>query len=86
MLMLNTDKPFLERACDYFDVMDLALSMGPLVYTPLEFNTLISDPFARLLSERSVTDAAAGARFSTLSVLPAHGMLAWRLLWTWQKS
>lgn len=44
MLVVDTDKPFLERARDYFDVMDLALSMDLLVYTQQEFDTLTSDP------------------------------------------
>ena len=44
MPVVDTDKPFLERARDYFDVMDLALSMDLLVYTQQEFDTLTSDP------------------------------------------
>lgn len=44
MLVVDADKPFLERARDYFDVMDLALSMDLLVYTQQEFDTLTSDP------------------------------------------
>ena len=44
MLVVDADKPFLERARDYFDVMDLALSMDLLVYIPAEFEKLTSDP------------------------------------------
>ncbi len=44
MLVVNTDKPFLERARDFFDIMDLVLEMDLLVYTPDEFQTLTSDP------------------------------------------
>jgi len=44
ILVVNTDKPFLERARDYFDVMDLVLEMDLLVYTPDEFETLTRDP------------------------------------------
>ena len=44
ILVVQTDKPFLERARDFFDVMDLALSMDLLVYTPMEFRKFTSDP------------------------------------------
>lgn len=44
MLVVNTDKPFLERARDFFDVMDLVLEMDLLVYTPDEFDTLTRNP------------------------------------------
>jgi predicted nucleotidyltransferase len=44
MLVVNSDKPFLERARDYFDVMDLVLEMDLLVYTPEEFQALTLDP------------------------------------------
>jgi len=44
LLVANTDKPFLERSREFFDVMDLALSMDLLVYTPQEFIKLASDP------------------------------------------
>jgi len=44
ILVVQTDKPFLERARDYFDVMDLALSMDLLVYTPEEFSKLTGEP------------------------------------------
>ncbi len=44
ILVAQTEKPFLERARDFFDVMDLALSMDLLVYTPEEFQKLIDEP------------------------------------------
>jgi predicted nucleotidyltransferase len=44
ILVVKTEKPFLERARDFFDVMDLALAMDLLVYTPEEFERLTTDP------------------------------------------
>jgi len=44
MLVVETGKPFLERARDFFDVMDLALEMDLLVYTQPEFERLTTDP------------------------------------------
>ncbi|MFH2114935.1 MAG: nucleotidyltransferase domain-containing protein [Spirochaetota bacterium] len=44
LLVVQTDKPFLERARDYFDVMDLALEMDLLVYTPEEFKSFTDEP------------------------------------------
>jgi hypothetical protein len=44
MLVVNTDRPFFERARDYFDVIELALEMDLLVYTPEEFQALTRDP------------------------------------------
>ena len=44
LLVVKTDKPFLERARDFFDVMDLALEMDLLVYTPEEFKSLTDKP------------------------------------------
>jgi len=34
----------MERARDFFDVMDMVLGMDLLVYTPDEFHTLTRDP------------------------------------------
>ncbi len=44
ILVVRTDTPFLERARDFFDVMDLALAMDLLVYTPEEFERLTTNP------------------------------------------
>ncbi len=44
LLVVQTEKPFLERARDFFDVMDLALEMDLLVYTPEEFRSLTDPP------------------------------------------
>jgi hypothetical protein len=44
MLVVDTDKPFLERGRSFFDVMDLALAMDLIVYTPQEFQKLTTDP------------------------------------------
>ena len=44
LLVVQTEKPFLERARDFFDVMDLALEMDLLVYTPKEFGSLTEKP------------------------------------------
>lgn len=46
ILVVDTDKPFLERARDYFDIMDLALAMDLLVYTQEEFKRLTTNPSA----------------------------------------
>lgn len=43
-LVVRTDRPFLERVADFFDVQDLVPSMDLLVYTPREFEELTSDP------------------------------------------
>lgn len=44
LLVAQTDKPFLDRALDFADLMDLVPDMDVLVYTPLEFEKLTSDP------------------------------------------
>jgi len=44
MLVVNTDKPFLDRALDYPDLLDLVPDMDLFVYTPQEFDTLTRDP------------------------------------------
>jgi predicted nucleotidyltransferase len=44
MLVVKTDKPFLDRALDYPDFMDLVPDMDLLVYTPEEFQALTRDP------------------------------------------
>jgi len=46
ILVVDTDKPFLERARDFFDIMDLVLAMDLLVYTPAEFERLTTNPSA----------------------------------------
>jgi predicted nucleotidyltransferase len=43
-IVARTDKPFVERALDYADVMDLVPAMDLLVYTPEEFAKLTEDP------------------------------------------
>lgn len=44
LLVVQTKKPFFERARDFDDIMDLALEMDLLVYTPEEFRTLTAQP------------------------------------------
>jgi hypothetical protein len=44
LLVVQTEQPFLERARGYFDVMDFALEMDLLVYTPEEFSSLTDKP------------------------------------------
>lgn len=44
MLVVRTEKPFLNRALDYPDFMDLVPDMDLLVYTPDEFDKLTRDP------------------------------------------
>jgi uncharacterized protein len=44
MLVVKTDKPFVERALDFGELMDLVPDMDLLVYTPLEFQKLTGDP------------------------------------------
>ena len=43
-IVARTDRPFVERALDYADVMDLVPAMDLLVYTPEEFEKLTSEP------------------------------------------
>jgi len=43
-LVVRTDKPFLKRIEDFYDVQDLVPSIDLLIYTPEEFESLISDP------------------------------------------
>jgi len=43
-LVLRTEKSFLERGIDFYDVLDLAPSIDLLVYTPEEFERLTNDP------------------------------------------
>jgi predicted nucleotidyltransferase len=44
MLVLRTDKPFLDRALGFPELYDLAASLDLLVYTPEEFASLTEDP------------------------------------------
>ncbi len=44
MLVVRTDKPFLDRALDYPELYDLAAALDLLVYTPEEFASLTEDP------------------------------------------
>jgi predicted nucleotidyltransferase len=44
MLVVKTDKPFLDRALDYPELFRLAASLDLLVYTPEEFASLTEDP------------------------------------------
>jgi uncharacterized protein len=44
MLVIRTDKPFLDRALDFSDLLDLVPSMDLLVYTPEEFEKLTCEP------------------------------------------
>lgn len=44
MLVVKTDKPFVDRALDFPDLIDLVPDMDLLVYTPAEFERLTSDP------------------------------------------
>jgi uncharacterized protein len=44
MLVVRTDKPFLDRAMDFTDLLDIVPSMDLVVYTPEEFQRLTADP------------------------------------------
>ena len=44
MLVVKTDKPFLDRAMDFGELLDIVPSMDLLVYTPEEFQSLTSEP------------------------------------------
>jgi uncharacterized protein len=44
ILVVRTEKPFLDRALDYPDVLDLAASVDLLVYTLEEFASLTQEP------------------------------------------
>lgn len=44
MLVVKTDKSFVERALDFCDLMDLVPAMDLLVYTPAEFEKLTREP------------------------------------------
>ncbi len=44
MLVMRTDKPFVERALDFTELMDLVPDMDLLVYTLEEFQKLTSEP------------------------------------------
>jgi predicted nucleotidyltransferase len=44
VLVVETVKPFLERALAFGDIMDLVPGTDLLVYTPEEFSKLTSDP------------------------------------------
>ena len=43
ILVMETDKPFLERPLEFSDIMDMALSMDLLVYTPAELSRLLQE-------------------------------------------
>lgn len=44
MLVVKTEKPFLDRALDFPEIYGLAASLDLLVYTPEEFASLTEDP------------------------------------------
>lgn len=44
MLVVKTEKPFLDRAMAFTDLLDIVPSMDLLVYTPEEFASLTDDP------------------------------------------
>ncbi|HUW41414.1 MAG TPA: nucleotidyltransferase domain-containing protein [Rectinemataceae bacterium] len=44
ILIAETGKPFVERALDFSDLIDLVPDMDLLVYTPEEFSALTIDP------------------------------------------
>jgi predicted nucleotidyltransferase len=44
MLVVKTEKPFLDRAMGFGDLLDIVPSMDLLVYTPEEFASLTEDP------------------------------------------
>jgi hypothetical protein len=44
LLVVQTDKPFVERALDFTDIIDLVPDMDLLVYTPEEFRKLTGEP------------------------------------------
>jgi predicted nucleotidyltransferase len=44
MLVVQTEKPFVELALDFTDTLDLVPDMDLLVYTPEEFRNLTSEP------------------------------------------
>ena len=54
LLVADTDKPFIERGLDYQDLLDLGVAMDLLVYTPAEFERLVSSDsgFWRCFRER----------------------------------
>jgi len=43
LLVLETDRPFLERPLEFADIMDMAPSMDLLVYTPEELSCLLKE-------------------------------------------
>lgn len=43
-IIRRTETPFLERALEFYDVIDLVPAMDLLVYTPEEFRKLTEDP------------------------------------------
>jgi predicted nucleotidyltransferase len=44
VLVARTDKPFVERALDFTDIIDVVPDMDLLVYTPEEFERLTTNP------------------------------------------
>lgn len=44
ILVLETNTPFIDRAKDFLDLLELPNPIDLLVYTPEEFQKLISDP------------------------------------------
>jgi predicted nucleotidyltransferase len=46
MIVADTDKPFVERALDYPELLDLVPDMDLFVYTPEEFGKLSAEPTA----------------------------------------
>jgi uncharacterized protein len=44
IIVVETDKPFIQRSLDFADLLDIVPSMDILVYTPDEFRGLTEDP------------------------------------------
>jgi predicted nucleotidyltransferase len=44
IIVVRTDKAFVDRASEYYDLLDIIPSMDILVYTPEEFHDLTEDP------------------------------------------
>jgi predicted nucleotidyltransferase len=44
MLVVKTEKPFLDRALDFSDLLHIVPAMDLLVYTPEEFESLTIEP------------------------------------------
>ncbi|HAK45769.1 MAG TPA: hypothetical protein DCO79_07620 [Spirochaeta sp.] len=44
LIVTETNTPFVERALEYSDLLDLFQAVDVLVYTPAEFSRLITNP------------------------------------------